>query len=121
MILQEGIQVIEKQHMGERCFVQHGGKIVAESVKDWLDADSQAGRERAESKALARWMESLGKSHVQLARAKDVFNSISDKQFDRAAKRLSAMPREKQTLFRIFFNVLWACPSLIWKMRSFLH
>lgn len=97
------------------------GKIVAECVKDWLDADSQAGRERAEAKALARWMESLGKSHVQLARAKDVFNSIRDSQFDRAAKRLSAMPREKQTLFRIFFNVLWACPSLIWKMRSFLH
>lgn len=97
------------------------GKIVAECVKDWLDAGTQADRERAESQALVRWMEALGKSHRQLARAKGAFNSISDRQFDRAAKRLSAMPREKQTLFRIFFNVLWACPSLIWKMRSFLH
>ena len=40
---------------------------------------------------------------------------------DCAAFKLSKLPREKQTLFRIFFNVLWAAPSLIWKMRSFLR
>ena len=74
-----------------------------------------------ESLVQPRWMQSLGKSHVQLAHAKDAFNSIRDSQFDRAAKHLSKLPREKQTLFRIFFNVLWACPSLIWKMRSFLR
>ena len=96
------------------------GKVVAESVKEWLD-DSGANRNAIESKVLHRWMNVLGNKHLQVARAKIGFNKISDKQFDRAAEKLSKLPREKQTLFRIFFNVLWAAPSLIWKMRSFLR
>ena len=96
------------------------GKVVAESVKEWLD-DSGANREAIEAKTLDRWMAVLGKKLQQVARAKAGFNKISDAQFDRAAKKLSKLPREKQTLFRIFFNVLWAAPSLIWKMRSFLR
>ena len=96
------------------------GKVVAESVKEWLD-DSGANRNSIESMVLSRWMELLGNKHLQVARAKRGFNKISDRQFDRAAERLSRLPREKQTLFRIFFNVLWAAPSLIWKMRSFLR
>ena len=89
------------------------GKVVAESVKEWLD-DSGANRSAIEAKVLNRWMAALGDKHVQVARAKVGFNKISDRQFDRAAERLSKLPREKQTLFRIFFNVLWAAPSLIW-------
>ena len=96
------------------------GKVVAESVKEWLD-DSGANRNAIETKVLHRWMNVLGNKHLQVARAKIGFNKISDKQFDRAAEKLSKLPREKQTLFRIFFNVLWAAPSLIWKMRSFLR
>jgi flavin-dependent dehydrogenase len=96
------------------------GKVVAESVKEWLE-DSGANRSAIESKVLHRWMNVLGNKHLQVARAKIGFNKISDKQFDRAAEKLSKLPREKQTLFRIFFNVLWAAPSLIWKMRSFLR
>ena len=96
------------------------GRIVAESVKEWL-LDSGANRSAIEAKVLDRWMAALGKKHLQVARAKVGFNKISDKQFDRAAFKLSKLPREKQTLFRIFFNVLWAAPSLIWKMRSFLR
>lgn len=97
------------------------GKIVAECAAEWLDADNDLARQDIERKAFDNWMASLGKSHRQLALAKDGFNSIKDSQFDRAARSLSKLPREKQTLFRIFFGVLWACPSLIWKMRSFLH
>jgi hypothetical protein len=96
------------------------GKIVAESVKEWLGEPNE-NRSAVESKVLDRWMAALGKKHLQVARAKVGFNKISDKQFDRAAFKLSKLPREKQTLFRIFFNVLWAAPSLIWKMRSFLR
>ena len=96
------------------------GKVVAESVVEWLD-DAGANRAAIEAKVLDRWMQVLGEKHLQVARAKIGFNKISDKQFDRAAYRLSKLPREKQTLFRIFFNVLWAAPSLIWKMRSFLR
>ena len=96
------------------------GTIVAESALQWLDAQSSEERERVERAVLARWMKSLGKSHLQLQRAKKGFNSISDAQFDRAAEKLSRLPREKQTLFRIFFSVLCASPSLIWKMRSFI-
>ena len=96
------------------------GKIVAESVKEWLGEPNES-RSAVESKVLDRWMAALGKKHLQVARAKVGFNKISDKQFDRAAFKLSKLPREKQTLFRIFFNVLWAAPSLIWKMRSFLR
>ena len=96
------------------------GKIVAESVMEWL-GDSGENRSSIEAKVLNRWMAALGKKHLQVARAKVGFNKISDKQFDSAACRLSKLPREKQTLFRIFFNVLWAAPSLIWKMRSFLR
>jgi hypothetical protein len=58
---------------------------------------------------------------LQISRAKSGFAKIKDEQFDKAAKSLSKLPREKQTLFRIFWAVLWSCPSLIWKMRSFLH
>ena len=96
------------------------GKIVAESVKEWLGEPNE-NRSAVESKVLDRWMAALGKKHLQVARAKVGFNKNSDKQFDRAAFKLSKLPREKQTLFRIFFNVLWAAPSLIWKMRSFLR
>ena len=96
------------------------GTIVAESALQWLDAQSSEERERVERAVLARWMKALGKSHLQLQRAKKGFNSISDAQFDRAAEKLSRLPREKQTLFRIFFSVLCASPSLIWKMRSFI-
>ena len=96
------------------------GKIVAESVKEWLGAPSE-NRSAIEAGVLDRWMAALGKKHLQVANAKIGFNKISDAQFDRAAKNLSKLPREKQTLLRIFFTVLWSCPSLIWKMRSFLH
>ncbi|MCF0223124.1 MAG: NAD(P)/FAD-dependent oxidoreductase [Fibrobacter sp.] len=96
------------------------GKIVAESVVEWLEASPQKRRE-VEGNVLNRWMVAIGNSHLQIAKAKKDFNKISDSQFDRAAAKLSKLPREKQTLIRIFFTVLWACPSLIWKMRSFLH
>ena len=96
------------------------GKIVAESVVDWLAAGTPDARKKVEHDVLGRWMDSLGKTHLQIARAKPGFNAIKDSQFDRAAKSLSKLPREKQTLFRIFFTVLCASPSLIWKMRSFL-
>jgi flavin-dependent dehydrogenase len=96
------------------------GKIVAESAVEWLAASAPEVREKIESAVLDRWMEALGRTHLQIARAKPGFNAIKDSQFDRAAKSLSKLPREKQTLFRIFFTVLCASPSLIWKMRSFL-
>lgn len=96
------------------------GKIVAEAVFDWLN-DSGENREAIERRAHERWMAEMGKAHLQIARGKIGFNKITDEQFDKAAERLSKLPREKQTLFRIFFNVLWASPSLVWKMRSFLH
>ena len=97
------------------------GKIVAESVHEWLNATDENSRARIEASVLDRWMAKLGKSHLQIARAKPGLAKIKDEQFDKAAKSLSKLPREKQTLFRIFWAVLWSCPSLIWKMRSFLH
>lgn len=96
------------------------GKIAAEAVDQWLK-DSGENRDAIEASTLTRWMEVLGKSHKQIANAKAGFNSITDDQLDKAAKRLSRLPREKQTLVRIFWNVLWSCPSVIWKMRSFLR
>ncbi|MCQ2092557.1 MAG: NAD(P)/FAD-dependent oxidoreductase, partial [Fibrobacter sp.] len=96
------------------------GKIVGESAFDWLNAPV-AERPAVEDRAHRIWMEKMGKSHMQIARGKAGFNQITDVQFNKAAERLSKLPREKQTLFRIFFNVLWASPSLVWKLRSFLH
>ena len=97
------------------------GKIVAESVYEWQNAADDESRARIERSVLDRWMAALGKSHLQIARAKPGLAKIKDEQFDKAAKRLSRLPREKQTLLRIFWAVLWSCPSVIWKMRSFLH
>ena len=97
------------------------GKLVAESVHKWLAAADENARVNIESAVLDRWMKALGKSHLQIARAKPGLAKIKDEQFDKAAMRLSKLPREKQTLLRIFFAVLWSCPSVIWKMRSFLH
>ena len=96
------------------------GKIVAETVLEWLD-DSGANRAAIEAKAHSRWMDEMGNSHMQIARGKVGFNQITDEQLNKAALRLSKLPREKQTIFRIFLNVLWASPSLVWKLRSFLH
>ena len=96
------------------------GKIVAESIVEWLD-DAGANRAAIESKVHDRWMAAFGNSHKQIANAKVAFNKISDEQFNRAAEKLSKLPREKQTLLRIFFTVLISCPSIIWKMRSFLR
>ncbi len=97
------------------------GKIVAEAVHEWLDAADDVARSRIEASVLDRWIAILGKSHLQISKAKPGLAKIKDEQFDKAAKCLSKLPREKQTLFRIFFAVLWSCPSVIWKMRSFLH
>lgn len=96
------------------------GNIAAEAVDQWLKGSGE-NRDAIEASTLTRWMEALGKSHKQIANAKAGFNSITDDQLDKAAKRLSRLPREKQTLVRIFWNVLWSCPSVIWKMRSFLR
>jgi len=96
------------------------GKIVGESAFEWLNA-AESERPAIEDKAHKQWMEKMGKAHMQIARGKAGFNQITDAQFNKAAERLSKLPREKQTLFRIFFNVLWASPSLVWKLRSFLH
>jgi flavin-dependent dehydrogenase len=97
------------------------GKITAEAVHEWLNAADDGARARIEASVLDRWMASLGKTHLQIAKAKSGFAKIKDEQFDKAALSLSKLPREKQTLFRIFWAVLWSCPSVIWKMRSFLH
>ena len=97
------------------------GKIVAESVVEWLACGTDAERARVEASVLDRWMKAQGRAHLQIANAKPTFGKISDAQFDRAAKKLSRIPRGKASLWRIFFTVLSACPSLIWKMRSFLR
>lgn len=97
------------------------GKIVAESVVEWLSCESDAARAKVEASVLDRWMKAQGKAHLQIANAKPAFGKITDAQFDRAAEKLSKIPRGKATLWRIFFTVLSACPSLIWKMRSFLR
>ena len=97
------------------------GKIVATAAVDWLNASRESERKSIESKVLDSWMDAFGKGHLQISRGKKDFDKITDRQFDKAAYQLSKLPREKQTLFRIFFKVLWACPSLIWKMRSFLR
>lgn len=97
------------------------GKIVAESVAKWLACESDAARTKVEASVLDRWMKAQGKAHLQIANAKPAFGKITDAQFDRAAEKLSRIPRGKATLWRIFFTVLSACPSLIWKMRSFLR
>ena len=97
------------------------GKIVAEAAQEWLAATDDAARSRIEASVLDRWMATLGKTHLQIAKAKPGFAKVKDEQFDKAAKRLSELPREKQTLFKIFFAVLRSCPSLIWRMRSFLR
>lgn len=99
----------------------HCGKIVAESIVDWFACDSDEARAKVEVSVLGRWMKAEGKAHLQIANAKSAFGKITDAQFDRAAEKLSKIPRGKATLWRIFFTVLSACPSLIWKMRSFLR
>lgn len=97
------------------------GKIVAEAIVEWLACDSDDARAKVEASVLDRWMKAQGKAHLQIANAKPIFGKITDAQFDRAAEKLSKIPRGKATLWRIFFTVLSACPSLIWKMRSFLR
>ncbi len=96
------------------------GLVAAEAVSAWLLAESGPERRRIENAALEHWMRVQGKSHRQIAQAKKAFYEIRDAQFDKAAEKLCRVPREKQSLFRIFFTVLVSMPRLIWKMRSFI-
>lgn len=95
--------------------------VMATSVLEWLSSKSQEERHEIEAKALDRWMKVLGKEHLQLAKGKKGFSKISDKQFNKAAEHLSRIPKEKTTLLRLFFTVLFSTPSLIWKLRSFIR
>jgi flavin-dependent dehydrogenase len=95
--------------------------IMAPIVLEWLSSNSPEKCREIERRALDAWMKSLGESHLQLANGKGIFSQISDKQFNRATKRLSRLSREKTTLLRIFIAVLFSTPSLIWKLRSFIR
>lgn len=97
------------------------GHCTALSVLEWLSAENEGEKRRAERAAFERWFEIQGKTHERIARAKEAFASVSDKRLNKAAGKLQKLPREKSTLFRIFFEVLAASPMLIWKMRSFLR
>lgn len=97
------------------------GKIVAESIVKWFACNSIDARAKVENSVLDCWMKAQGKAHWQIANAKRTFGKIKDEQFDLAAEKLSKIPRGKVSLWCIFFTVLRACPSLIWKMRSFLR
>ncbi len=95
--------------------------VMVPIVLEWLSSSSPEKRREIERGALDAWMKSLGESHLQLANGKSIFSQISDKQFNRATKRLSRLSREKTTLLRIFIAVLFSTPSLIWKLRSFIR
>lgn len=95
--------------------------IATTSVLEWLASKSAVQRQEIERLAWDRWASSLGNAHLQIANAKKAFSEITDKQFNRAAKRLSRLPKEKTSLIRIFFAVLFSSPSLIWKLRSFIR
>ncbi|HHX15663.1 MAG TPA: NAD(P)/FAD-dependent oxidoreductase [Fibrobacter sp.] len=95
--------------------------IASASVLEWLESKSATERLEIERVALDNWINSLGSAHLQLANGKKAFSEVTDKQFNRAAKRLSRLPKEKTSLIRIFFAVLFSSPSLIWKLRSFIR
>lgn len=97
------------------------GTCAAKSILEWLEAKDDAGKRQAEKLAFERWFELQGKTHLRIAKAKSAFGAIPDSRLNRAANRLSAIPREKASLWKIFFEVLALSPSLIWKMRSFLR
>ncbi len=92
----------------------------AESIMEWLAASDDAGRQAAEKAAFDRWFKLQGKTHLHIAKAKDAFNSISDKKLNRAADRLSKLARGEYSIYRVFFEVLATSPLIIWKLRSFL-
>lgn len=95
------------------------GKIAAECVLKWLAVGTEEDRRKIEKQAFQMWLKIQGKTHRNYHRAKSGFASISDRQFNKAAHRLAAIPSEKRSLFRIFWTVLSSSPGILWKMRSF--
>lgn len=95
------------------------GKIAADCVCRWLEAKSEHEKREIEKQAFQMWLKIQGKTHRSYHRAKSGFASISDRQFNRAAHRLAAIPSERRSLFRIFWTVLSSSPGILWKMRSF--
>jgi len=96
------------------------GKVVGEAIPLWLNARADE-RPAIEAGVRSAWMVVQGRSHLNLAKAKQGFNSIPDPVLDRAAHRLAALPASKRTLFRIFLHTLLVAPSLLWKMRSMMR
>lgn len=97
------------------------GTCTATSVLEWLNAKNDSEKRLAEKAAFERWYALQGKTHLHIAHAKKAFGVIPDARLNRSAHRLATLPREKRTLWKIFFEVLALSPTLIWKMRSFLR
>lgn len=97
------------------------GTCAATSILEWLATNDEGLKRKAEKLAFERWYALQGKTHKRIAEAKPAFGAIPDDRLNRAATRLSAIPRGKASLWKIFYEVLALSPTLIWKLRSFLR
>jgi geranylgeranyl reductase family protein len=95
-----------------------GGKYAALAALKTIGMHSETDRRKVYAEYKANWDASYGKAHRRLGRIKKAFIRIPDSSFNRAARAVAALPRDKQTITRIVFATLWRSPLLLWKMRS---
>ncbi len=81
------------------------GRIAAESVK-MNKADHILTYDK-------EWHERVGKRHEIYARIKDGIYNFSDEQFNKLARTLNKIPKDKRTLGRIFLTALTNQPRLL--------
>jgi geranylgeranyl reductase family protein len=97
------------------------GKLAAECIYKIEDSDSKTDQQKIYDYYFKHWMKIQGGVHDRLARAKPAFGKIPDVVLNKAARKIAAIPTEKRTLFRIFWETLVSSPGLLFKMRSLMH
>jgi geranylgeranyl reductase family protein len=95
-----------------------GGKYAALAALKTIDMPDEAARRKVYAEYKAAWDDAYGKAHRRIAGIKKAFMRVPDATFNKAARAISKLPPEKQTMTRIFLTTLWQSPTLLWQMRS---
>jgi len=96
------------------------GKLAGECAVAMLGAENLRTMRSAGTRYEKEWYANLGKKHIKLARVKNSLLKVPDKDYNVAAKTLSALPREKITMATIFKLSLGRFPRLVWALRHLM-
>lgn len=96
------------------------GGSAGDAAVEMLGAETERGMARICKRYEAAWYEKRGKRHMKLAKVKGSLEKVPDADYDRAARTLAGLPREKLTMARIFGASVGRFPRLVWALRHLM-